>query len=161
MNTLVVYDSDYGNTEKIAKAIADAVTKTHQVRLLRVGEATPADLPPIDLLVVGSPTQGGMATKALQEYLKKLSPNSLAGVRVAAFDTRYSIKEQGKSLRLLMRIIGFAAPRIATTLRKKGGDLVADPEGFIVDNKSGPLKPGELERATAWMKTITKSATVR
>jgi hypothetical protein len=28
------------------------------------------------------------------------------------------------------------------------------PEGFIVEGKEGPLKEGELSRATAWAKGI-------
>jgi len=38
---------------------------------------------------------------------------------------------------------------------KKGGRLVAEPEGFIVENKEGPLKQGELERANKWAKQLS------
>lgn len=159
MNVLVIYDSAYGNTEKIAKAIARVVTKPHEAKLLLVGETVPVDLRPIDLLVVGSPTQGGRPTKALRHYIDSFSPNALSGVRVAAFDTRFANADHGFSLRLLMKTIGFASPRIAASLRAKGGEMAAEPEGFYVNDKEGPLKPGELERASAWIKKIIKSST--
>ena len=57
MKALIVYDSVYGNTEKIAKAIGGAITG--EVRVLRVDESNSAELESIDLLIVGSPTQGG------------------------------------------------------------------------------------------------------
>lgn len=57
-------------------------------------------------------------------------------------------------LRLLMSVIRTAAERIAKALVKKGGRLVAEPEGFIVEQKEGPLKQGELERARLWAKGI-------
>ena len=137
--------------------MARAITKPHDVKLLLVGEMVPADLQPIDLLVVGSPTQGGRPTKALQAYIGRFSSKALSGVRVAAFDTRFTSTDHGIRLRLLMRTIGFAAPRIAASLRAKSGELATEPEGFFVANKEGPLKPGELERASIWIKKIIKS----
>jgi hypothetical protein len=47
-----------------------------------------------------------------------------------------------------------AAERIAKALAKKGGRLVAELEGFIVEQKEGPLKQGELERASNWAKAM-------
>lgn len=161
MNVLVIYDSAYGNTKKIATTIADTIDKPHSVKLLAVSEVLPPDLQPIDLLVAGSPTQAGRPTKGLQDYLNNFSPNSLVGVQVAAFDTRYAIAEHGVGPRILMKTIGFAAPRIAAILEKKGGDLVVKPEGFIVTGKEGPLKQGELERSSAWIKSIIKSSAAR
>ena len=55
-----------------------------------------------------------------------------------------------------MSVIRYAAERIAKDLVKKGGRLVAEPEGFIVENKEGPLKQGELERASKWAKEMNE-----
>jgi len=67
MRTLVVYDSAYGNTEKIAKSIGSAITG--EVKTLHVGKVNPNELESLDLLIVGSPTQGGRPTPATQEFL--------------------------------------------------------------------------------------------
>jgi flavodoxin I len=150
MKALIIYDSMYGNTEKIAQAIGDGLTG--EVEVVRVGEVNPSELKTFDLLIFGSPVHGGRPTAALDAFLKKLPANSLKGRRVAAFDTRFESEDQGIGLRLVMSVLRYAADRIAKDLAKKGGRLVAEPEGFIVENKEGPLKQGELERASKWAK---------
>ncbi len=147
MKALIVYDSVYGNTEKIAKAIGGAITG--EVKVLRVDEANPSKLKTIDLLIVGSPTQGGRPTPAIQDFLDKVSEPAIKGINVAAFDTRLSTKWVG--------IFGYAAGRIADSLKRNGGILIASPEGFFVKGKEGPLKEGELGRAASWAKAIVKS----
>lgn len=144
MKALVVYDSVYGNTEKIARAIAGAIPG--EVKLLSVAKASPLKLGSIDLLVVGAPTQGGRATPAINQFLEGVSPAGIKGINVAAFDTRLSSR--------WVSVFGYAAGRIASVLEKKGGTLVAEPEGFFVEGTKGPLKKGELERAAGWAKGI-------
>jgi flavodoxin len=148
MKSLVVYDSSYGNTEEIADAIGKALGEG--TRVLAANQAQDADLAQLDLLVVGCPTQGGRPTAPITQLIDRLPSGSLQQTRVAAFDTRFEASRQGLGLRLLMKVIGCAAPRIADRLRSKGGSLATPPEGFIVQEKEGPLKEGELERAYAW-----------
>ena len=150
MKALIVYDSVYGNTEKIAKAIGGATTG--DVKVLRIGEANPSELESVDLLIVGSPTQGGRATQAIQDFLNKVQEQAVKGVNVAAFDTRFSgIKG------ILVGIFGYAAGRIANSLKRKGSTLAVSPEGFLVKGTKGPLEEGELERAAVWAKGIVES----
>ena len=153
MKAFIVYDSVYGNTEKIAQAIGNGLTG--EVKIVPVAEVNPSELKTCDLLIVGSPVHGGRATPAIDACVKQLPANSLEGISVATFDTRFQSEEQGVGLRLLMSVIRYAAERIAKALVKKGGTLVAEPEGFIVENKEGPLKQGELERATQWAKQLS------
>ena len=146
MKALIVYDSVYGNTEKIAEAIGGAVAG--EVRVLRVSEANPSELASIDLLIIGSPTQGGRPTPAIQDFLNRVSEPAVKRIKIATFDTRVSTRWVG--------IFGYAAGRIARDLKRKGGTLVASPEGFFVKGREGPLKEGELERAASWAKEIAK-----
>ena len=148
MKTLIVYDSVHGNTEKIARAIGDAITG--EVEVLRVGEVNPSELKTYDLLIVGAPTHGGRPTPPVRDWLDKVPALAFEGINVAAFDTRISVK--------WVRIFGYAAPRIAGKLKKKGGTLMGPPEGFFVEGTEGPLTEGELERAAGWAKEIVKSA---
>ncbi|MBM3129434.1 MAG: flavodoxin family protein [Chloroflexi bacterium] len=138
MNALVIYDSVHGNTEKIAQAIAKAIGG----QLCRVGQVNPADLRGCNLLIVGSPTHGGFPTEGIHRMLK--ASLVLKEVNVAAFDTRTATT-----------IFGYAAPKIARSLQKNGGNLLALPEGFLVKGMEGPLKDGELERATKWAKSLS------
>ena len=149
MKALIVYDSVYGNTEKIARAIAGALAPSAEVKVLRPAEASPTDLKSVDLLIVGSPTQGGRPTKAIQEFLNKLPESAVKGVNVAAFYTRFTTK--------LVAIFGYGAGKIADSLKKKGSNLIVAPEPFFVKGREGPLKEGELERAAAWAKGILES----
>jgi flavodoxin len=146
MKTLVIYDSVYGNTEEIAKAIGYAISG--ETNVVHAGEVNSAELKAIDLLIVGSPTHGGRPTPAIKDFLDKISEPAIRRINVAAFDTRYSSK--------LARIFGYAAEKIAGILKTKGFTLILPPEGFFVKSKKGPLKDGELERAVSWAKEIAK-----
>lgn len=140
MKTLVVYDSTFGNTEKVARAIASAIPGT--VKVSRVGQASADDLGGADLLVVGSPTVGGRATKPMQEFVERIPTAAAEHLRLAAFDTRITMK--------FAQVFGHAAPRMADSLTRKGSSLALPPEGFIVRGRNGPLAEGELERAADW-----------
>jgi hypothetical protein len=56
---------------------------------------------------------------------------------------------------------GYAANTIASTLKKKGGQLLVPPEGFLVTGEQGPLKEGELERAARWAGQIQLRACLK
>jgi len=145
VKTLIVYDSVYGNTEKIAQAIGEAIGG----QVLQVGKVSAADLQGLALLIVGSPTRGGRPTEGLQAWLDQLPATALQGIRVATFDTRSTVK--------FVRIFGYAATRIADSLTQKGGALLAPPAAFFVKGTKGPLKEGELERAAAWARDLAAS----
>ena len=148
MKALVVFDSVHGNTEIVARAIGDALSGEVSVR--SAGEATAAELEAVDLLIIGSPTHGGWFTEAVKDWLDQVPAAVLQGARVAAFDTRTPPT-------ILSRIFGFAAPRIARSLEKKGATLIGEPGGFIVKGIKGPLKEGEAERAAAWARNLVES----
>jgi len=148
MKALVVYDSVYGNTERIANAIAGAIAPSGEVKAVRAGEASVSELQSIQLLIVGSPVQGGRATEAVQAFLKSIPANGLANISVATFDTRMAMR--------FAKLFGNAAERMAKSVKEKRANLVAPPEGFVVEGKEGPLREGELERAAAWAKGIVE-----
>ncbi len=151
MNTLVIYDSVFGNTEKIAQTIAAALG----TQAIPVSQADGGQLRGLDLLVVGSPTRGFRPTEGISKLLNGLPKNHLAGVRVAAFDTRIVLETiDSRALRLLVDKGGYAASTIAKALEKKGGGLAVPAEGFFVTGEQGPLKDGELERAAAWVRKV-------
>ena len=138
MKSLVVFDSQYGNTEMIAQAIGVAIG----YQAIRIGELRPGELEDIDLLILGSPTHGGWYTEGVKDLLEALPAQ--VSFKAAAFDTR-TVNIWNKLLPF-----GYAAPRIARELEGKGAELLAPPEGFVVVGVEGPLKDGELERAAGW-----------
>lgn len=145
MHALVVYDSQFGNTERIAAAIADTLRTTGEVRLAHVDPAHPLELEGIDLLLLGSPTQGWQSTVAMQALLADLTPQQFHGRAVACFDTRFQKPRW---------ITGSAAGRMAASLRHMGVTLLAPPESFFVEGKEGPLLTGELGRAAVWARGL-------
>ena len=149
MKTLVVYDSVYGNTERLARAIADALGPAGRVTVLRAGEANPTEVAPGDLLIIGSPTQGGKPTQAVQDFLGRIPAKALEGVRVTSFDTRMK--------NIITPLFGYAAGRIGEAPKSRGGQVAAPAEGFLVKHREGPLKEGELERAARWANDIVQS----
>jgi flavodoxin len=156
MKSLVVYDSVFGNTKKVAQAIGNALGPQEDVEVCLVGDVKPEHLAGLTLLIVGSPTRQFRPTGAITRFLKGIPKNALEGVKVAAFDTRFTVNEIEKVriLAFFVRIFGYAAKPIADRLEKKGGELTLPPEGFYVGDTEGPLLEGEFERAADWAKQI-------
>src|SRR5579884_2522670 len=104
MRSLVVYDSWFGNTRRVAEEIAGGLAQAGEVEVVSVDEPLPP-LADVDLLVVGAPThvhglsgrhsreaaleQGGHgeAGTGVRGWIAGL-PNGARGPRAAAFDTR-------------------------------------------------------------------------
>jgi flavodoxin len=144
VRSLVVYESEYGNTEKIARAIAEALGEHGEayVRPLRsVATLAEEEGGSLDLLTVGAPTQRHGLPSAVKELLDGTPQGALAGVRALAFDTRY---ERARWM------TGSAAKEIHKRLRRLGCKMLAEPESFFVEGSEGPLEPGEEDRARAW-----------
>jgi len=155
MYAAVVYDSKFGNTRRIAEAIARGVGTHGNAHALSIAEAVhdghPAGRP--DLLLIGGPTQRRAATKALRAFVDDL-PARLRGVPIASFDTRY---------RGALWLMGSSAVEIAKALRTAGAHEVCVPESFYM-TRGGPLErqqlePGEIERAERWGRDVAATTT--
>jgi hypothetical protein len=162
MKALVIYESMFGNTEKVARAIADGLREKLEVTLADV--RTMPGAYGVDLLVIGGPThafgmsrpstreqaaqQGeirpGAADVGVREYLA-CSP-LLTGMSAAAFDTKVDKPWMP----------GSASGAAARRLRKLGFDLAVPPTSFLVDGITGPLGEGEVARARRWGEKLAK-----
>lgn len=145
MNTLIIYDSTFGNTQQIAQAIARVLREHGNVRLHPVQAVGTSGLKEIDLLVLGCPTQHYGLTPAVHTFLANIPIGTLHGLMAAAFDTRYRMAESSS---------GSAAWAIADLLQEAGASLITSPESFFVAAEEGPLEDGELERAVHWAHTL-------
>lgn len=163
MRAVVVYESMYGNTHRIAEQIGEGLRTRYEVSVVPVAEATPDVLAGADFLVVGGPTHAhGMSRQASRdsavamEHDKGLTLDHDApgpGLRewfddlgdghvhaAVAFDTR----AEGPVL-----VTGRASKGIVKRLAKHGYRVVDDPESFLV-TRDNVLVDGEAERAKAW-----------
>ena len=156
MKAVVVYESLWGNTAAVARAIAEGIGP--DVQALSTAEATGAAMEGADLIVAGAPVLAfGLPSEKVREGIranpgKAPAPPDLSHPpmrvwlaalpaghgRAAAFDTR------------VRGPWGSAAPAIAKELDQLGYRLIGKPLGFIVSGKFGPLRDGELERARLW-----------
>jgi flavodoxin len=154
MRTVIVVDSEYGNTYELAQAVADEFRVAGAVDVINV-RATHHELrqaTDIDMLIVGGPTQMHGVSQPLTDYLNGLPPRFLSGVAAASFDTR---------LRGWPLFTGAASGGIARHLKRLGAHMIVSPESFLVMAKEGPLVEGELERARTWAKQFVGAASTR
>jgi len=154
---LVVYESMFGNTEEVARSIADGVAAGGvPVAVVHVDDA-PLQLDDVELLIVGAPTHAfGMSRPATRASARDQGATGAAehGVRdwlgqvrqptrpvpAACFDTR--IRKPF--------LVGSAARAIRRRLRRLGFDVAAAPMRFDVTGTPGPLADGERSRARSW-----------
>src|SRR4030042_307677 len=131
MKALVVYDTFFGNTEKVARAISGALGA--ESTTVRVTEARHEQLKGLGLLVVGSPTRAFRPTKPISQFLDGIPRDALMGVRVAAFDTRMPGAEiSSPMLGIMVKFFGYASKPISDKLGRKGGEPAGPHEGLIV-----------------------------
>lgn len=156
MKSVVVYESLWGNTASIARAIAGGIGP--DAAALTTAEATADALAGVDLIVAGAPVLGfSLPTDSMRGNLRvnpgkaptppDLSSPSmrvwLAGLgavsgRYAAFETR------------LWWSPGGATSAIAKGLQAVGCRPAGKAQRFLVKGAYGPLRDGELDRARAW-----------
>lgn len=166
MDAVVVYESMYGNSERVARAVAQGLGERVRVLVLDVDDAAAAPdmLPEADLLVAGGPTHAfGMTrpatradavqratgdvsrrTRGLREWVESM-PRTADARLAATFDTRVT---------KVKPLPGSAARGAAKVLRRAGYRLLTAPASFYVGDVEGPLDEGELERARTWGRAL-------
>ena len=126
---IVVYDSYFGNTEKIAHEIGKPLGE--DVIVIRPSEVKIEDLSELDYLIVGAPTRAFRPSEAIIDFLKEIPTGSLKKVKVAAFDTRIDPEDVGNIiLKFMVRLFGYAAEPIAKRLVKKAVSLWVNLRGL-------------------------------
>jgi flavodoxin len=136
MKALVVYDSMYGNTEKVAKALAEGLESGGvDVDVVKVDAVKFDELDTVDLLCVGSPVHAWNASKPVKEFLERLkSVKGLSGKKAFAFDTK-----------MKSRLAGSAGGKIERKLKGLGFTIVKPSESAIVKGREGPLEENAEE----------------
>jgi flavodoxin len=158
MKTLIVYFSKFGNTRRVAEAIAEPLKEAGEVCVVNLGQLAASDFEGADLVIVGSPTHGFNVPEAVRSALNTLPPGILAGKSVAAFDTTV----RPWPLRHFR-----ASPKLLRHLSQLGGHPVARPATFFVRTSSTQgtgerdlLFEDQIERARDWANEILKQSSV-
>lgn len=167
MRAIVIYESLWGNTEKVARAIARGLEPGMTVEVVDA-ESAPATVDDYDLVVVGGPTHAFSMTRpstretavlsngaprklerGIREWLDDLGAIARP-VRAATFDTRVDAP----------RLPGSAAKAARHELRSHGFDVSVKAETFRVHGYEGPLLDGELDRAESWATSLLSGVAV-
>lgn len=162
MNAVVVYESFWGNTAEVARAIADGIGP--EAAVLSTDEATDVILATANLIVVGAPlvafslardtqrdgiandpkapSKADVSHRSMRDWLEHLPKGD---AYVATFETGFK------------RSPGSAARKIARDMEAAGYRELLKHERFIVSGSYGPLAEGELDRARAWGAALTRT----
>ena len=137
VKALVVYDGLFGNTEKVAKALAAGLESGGvDVNVVKVDAVKFDELGKVDLLCVGSPVHAWNASKPVKEFLERLkSVEDLSGKKAFAFDTK-----------IKSRLAGSAGGKIERKLKDLGLIIAKHSESAIVKGREGPLEEGAEEK---------------
>jgi flavorubredoxin len=129
---IVIYHTRFGNTEKIAKALASGMDKQGiDVDCVKVEDAQIDKLTEYDLLAIGGPTQVFGISKPMKTFIEKLEHVDLRDKKAFAFDTK-----------LGSRFSGSAAKEIEKRLKKIGMNVVKPYTSAIVTGTKGLLQDG-------------------
>ncbi len=157
MKTLIVYDSYFGNTEKIAKEIFNTIPEKKDTVIVKVDGVDKTDIESFDLLIVGSPTRAFKMTKKISDFLKSLDEKKLRNKKIALFDTRMNVeKMDSKFLKFMSKRFGFAVDSMTKKIEKKAKNAIFEEKWFYVKDSEGPLLETELENAREWVEKILK-----
>lgn len=161
LSALVVFESMFGNTAIVARAVAGGLTlEGVDVTLTDVSQAPLLDVVVQGLIVVGAPTHAFAlsrpATRA--EAVRQGASPAIAetGVREWLIAGRHPVNEERLAATFdtrvtkVRRLPKAASTRGARMLVRAGFRMVAQPAGFLVEGIEGPPVDGELERARAW-----------
>ena len=154
MRAIVVYESHWGNTAAVARAIAAGIGSEAQA--LSTADATAEVVASAELVVAGAPLMAlrlpteqivdGIVAKTDDPPVDRGHPTMrtwLAGLprgrgACAAFETKLRWSPGG------------ATAAIEHGLSAAGYRRIAPGHKFLVEGRTGPLRDGELERARAW-----------
>lgn len=164
MKALILYESYFGNTRRIAETVAAGVADrgvdTHITAIENAPETVPAD---VDILILGAPTHNRHlpSPKSREKALAAGAQTSEQGVAewlaaaelnsepyAAIFDT-----STGKNW-----LSGSAAKHAAKLLAHREPPLRAITKTFLVDSNEGPLTDGELDAARTWGRLLAADA---
>lgn len=164
MRALVVYESLWGNTEQIDRAIAAELATKMDVEVVEA-ETAPVSLEGVDLLLVGGPTHAFSMSRsttresAVADHDAPKSPRR--GIRewLADLVLPHAMKAATFGTRVnAPRLPGSAAKAAKQELRSLGAQMVVKQESFRVHGYEGPVIDGELERAAEWARSIVNAA---
>jgi len=152
MKGIVVYDTSYGNTRKIAETIAETLRQSGiEVDLFDVKDAKKLSAKDYDFLVLGSPTRFGTMSLAIRGFLGKVKSEEWINKPFAAFDTE---NPENIERSRIEKKEWSAAEKISEKLRDKKMNQLLPVLKALVFGQKGPLKEGEIDRTKDYAREL-------
>lgn len=147
MKGMVVFDTSYGNTQKIAETISGTLKESGiGADTFYVKDVKKLVADDYDFLVLGSPTEFGTMSLTVKGLLGKVKNKEWANKPFAAFDTENPENIERKQ--------GSAAEKIAEKLTGKQMNQLLPVLKALVLGWKGPLQEGEIERAREYAREL-------
>ena len=148
---LVLYGSRFGNTQRIAEALASGLREASglPVDCMGLEDAPVGQLDRYEFIAIGGPTEVFSASKSMKVFLEKLPAAALRGKRGFAFDTR-----------LASRLSGSAGRYIENHLQREGVEIARPHASATVRsmNKEERARHGD-DGAPDWARKLQKTPT--
>lgn len=147
MKSIVVYDTSYGNTKKVAETITETLKESGiEVDLFDVKDVKKLSGKDYGFLVLGSPTKFGTMSFSMKGFLGKVKSEEWMNKPFVAFDTENPENVEKKQ--------GSAGEKIAAKLMEKKMNQLAPVLKALVHEMKGPLLEGEVERTKEYAKGL-------
>ena len=149
MKGIVVYDSYFGNTKRVAEAIVEQIkSEGHDAELRSVREDNPSS-PQGDFLFVGSPVRMGAVTGRTKRFVKRLDRATWSSKPIAVFTTvahrpegEPTEKQKASYEKWALR----AGPKLRDKAKDRGLNVVDLTLAVEVKGQQGPLADGAIEQ---------------
>jgi menaquinone-dependent protoporphyrinogen IX oxidase len=152
MKGIVVYDTSYGNTKKIAETIAETLKESGiEADLFYVRDVKKLNAKNYDFFVLGSPTKFGTMSFTTKFFLGKVKSEEWMNKPFAAFDTENP--ENIERARIENKEWS-AAEKIAQKLREKKMNQLLPVLKALVIGQKGPLVEGEIEKTKDYAREL-------
>jgi len=143
---IVVYESKYGNTKRVAEAIIEGINEVASIEtsLKELKEVNLKDVSDYDAILIGSPNHLGGPTRGIKGFIDELGKLQLKGKMFAVFDT-YLGKDFEKAVKKMEERINEKIP---------GMKQIASGLSIKVRGMKGPIVDGELPKCREFGKKI-------
>ena len=142
IHAAVIYDSNFGNNEKLAQALSTGLKESGVfVDLLKIGDFNHSTIQNYGLICLGGPTHIARISENMKAFFTEIEGVSLRGKRGFCFGTRLDS-------RMNIFDVNGSAKKIQSRLKKKGVKMVKEAVNVIVEGREGPLVEGSEKAFT-------------
>ncbi len=143
---IIIYESVYGNTKKIAEAIAEGIQAGNEVesRVVKTGEIHTDEICDYDAILFGCPNHNQAPALNMIKFLERAAIVHVKGKIGGVFDT-YTGGNKGIALSQLKKVV---------EEKFSGIELIDGGFSAKVEGRKGPLADDEFSKAIDFGKKI-------